>query len=154
MTPAINYLKKHKIEHKFYQYQHDPSYKSYGLEAVQKLNLPEEKVFKTLIVVLDNKELAVGILPVALQLNMKKIAKALGAKKASMADKSIVEKATGYILGGVSPLGQKKRLKTVVDTSAKNHSTIFVSAGRRGLEIELTSIDLVKHTNGLFYEIC
>jgi Cys-tRNA(Pro)/Cys-tRNA(Cys) deacylase len=87
-------------------------------------------------------------------LSMKLIAKAAGAKKAAMADKSDVERSTGYVLGGVSPLGQKKQLKTIVDFSANNHSTIYVSAGRRGLEIELSPEDLTKLTNGVFAAIC
>ena len=154
MTPAINYLKKHKIEYKIYQYTHDTSHESYGLEATQKLNLNEEKVFKTLIVELDNKELAVGIIPVVSKLNMKMTAKVLGAKKAIMADKILAEKTTGYILGGISPLGQKKKLKTVIHISAKNQQSVFVSAGRRGLEIELSPNDLIKHTNASFQKLC
>jgi Cys-tRNA(Pro)/Cys-tRNA(Cys) deacylase len=102
---------------------------------------------------LDNKELAVGVVPVSSMLNMKSMAKAIGAKKAAMAAQADVERATGYVLGGVSPLGQKKRLKTVIDASAQNYSTIYVSAGRRGLEIELDPNDLAKLVNGAFSEI-
>ena len=153
MTPGINLVKKAKITHKIHEYSHDESSESYGLEAAEKMGVAEDRVFKTLVVALDNNDLVVGILPVSSLLSMKLIAKALGAKKAVMADKSDVERSTGYVLGGVSPLGQKKRLKTVIDSSAKNYSTIYVSAGRRGLEIELAPDDLIKLTSGLLAKI-
>ena len=127
---------------------------SYGLEAAHKLGVAEDRVFKTLVVCLDMKTLAVGVLPVSSMLSMKRMAKAAGAKKAAMAAQADVERSTGYVLGGVSPLGQKKQLQTIVDTSAENHATIFVSAGRRGLEIELRPQDLVRLVNGRFAEIC
>lgn len=111
MTPAINIAKKNKILHRIHEYTHDDSSESYGLEAAEKMGVPEERVFKTLVVTLDNKELAVGVIPVSLKLSMKLIAKAVGAKKATMADKSDVERSTGYVLGGVSPLDQKNDLK-------------------------------------------
>lgn len=154
MTPAINTAKKHKITHKVHEYSHDESSQSYGQEAADKMGVTEERIFKTLVVSLDNKQLAVGIIPVSSLLSMKLIAKALGVKKAVMANKSDVQRTTGYVLGGVSPLGQKKRLETVVDSSAKNHSSIYVSAGRRGLEIELNPDDLIKLTNATLAEIC
>jgi len=154
MTPGINQAKKHQVSHTIHEYSHDESSESYGLEAADKMRVSQDIVFKTLVVTLDNKELAVGIIPVSSKLSMKLIAKALGAKKAVMADKLDVERTTGYILGGVSPLGQKKRLKTILDSSANKHSSIYVSAGRRGLEIELSPTDLVKLTNGKFAEIC
>ena len=154
MTPGINVAKKAKIFHKVHEYIHDSSTASYGLEAAEKLGVPVAIVFKTLVVSLDNKDLAVGVIPVSSMLSMKQIAKAAGVKKATMATKSDVERSTGYILGGVSPLGQKKRLKTILDSSAKNHPAIYVSAGRRGLEIELGPDDLIKLVNGMFAEIC
>jgi Cys-tRNA(Pro)/Cys-tRNA(Cys) deacylase len=154
MTPGINQAKKHKVSHNIHEYSHDESSESYGLEAADKMGVSQDIVFKTLVVTLDNTELAVGIIPVSCKLSMKLIAKALGAKKAVMADKLDVERTTGYILGGVSPLGQKKRLKTILDSSANKHSSIYVSAGRRGLEIELSPTDLVKLTNGKLAEIC
>ena len=154
MTPGINVAKKAKITHKVHEYAHDSSSESYGLEAAEKLGVPESRVFKTLVVSFDNKELAVGVIPVSSMLSMKLIAKAAGAKKAKMAEPSEVERSTGYVLGGVSPLGQKKRLKTIIDSSAKNHSTIYISAGRRGLEIELSPDDLIKLVNGDLAEIC
>jgi Cys-tRNA(Pro)/Cys-tRNA(Cys) deacylase len=153
MTPAINVVKKNKIVYKVHEYFHDSSSESYGLEAAEKLGVPEDRVFKTLVVSLDTNELAVGILPVSSMLSMKLIAKAAGAKKASMAAQSDVERSTGYVLGGVSPLGQKKRLKTVIDSSALTHSTIYVSAGRRGLEIELNPADLQRLVSGVLADI-
>ena len=153
MTPAIILAKKNNIFHRVHEYSHDSTVGSYGLEAAEKLGVPEEKVFKTLVVNLDNKTLAVGVVPVSSMLSMKLIAKAAGAKKATMADQFDVERSTGYVLGGVSPLGQKKSLKTIIDSSAKNFKTIYVSAGRRGLEIELGPEDLRVLVNGVFEKI-
>jgi Cys-tRNA(Pro)/Cys-tRNA(Cys) deacylase len=154
MTPAINAAKKKKIVYKIHQYTHDPAHESYGKEAAEKLGIEEERVYKTLVVKLDNGNLTVAVVPVSSMLSMKQIAKAVGAKKAAMADKELVEKTTGYVVGGVSPLGQKKRLATIIDSSAKNFPTIFVSAGRRGLEIELSPADLAALTSAAFATIC
>ncbi|MBA6252161.1 MULTISPECIES: Cys-tRNA(Pro) deacylase [unclassified Colwellia] len=154
MTPGINVAKKNKVSHKIHEYSHDETTESYGLEAAEKLGVIEQRIFKTLVVMLDDKTLAVGIIPVSAMLSMKLIAKAVGAKKANMADKSDVERSTGYVLGGVSPLGQKKALKTIVDASANHYASIYVSAGRRGLEIELSPADLIKLTNGMLTKIC
>jgi len=153
MTPGINAAKKAKIPYTLHKYTHDPSSDSYGTEAAQKMEVPGEQVFKTLVVRLDNEALAVGIIPVTAMLNMKRMAKASGAKKAAMATPSDVTRSTGYILGGVSPLGQKKSLDTVIDASAQNFPTIYVSAGRRGLEIELAPGDLQKLTRATFKAI-
>lgn len=153
MTPAINVARKAKITFQVHEYKHDPDAESYGLEASDKLGIPPERVFKTLVVSLDGKTLAVGVVPVAGMLSMKAIAKTAGAKKAEMADKAEVARSTGYVLGGVSPLGQKKRLKTVIDISTQSFPTVYVSAGRRGLEIELAPQDLCKLTDGLFADI-
>ncbi|MBD2857730.1 Cys-tRNA(Pro) deacylase [Spongiibacter sp. KMU-158] len=153
MTPGINAAKKAKISYNVHQYEHDAAHSSYGLEAAEKMNVAPERVFKTLVVNLDGKGMAVGVVPVSSMLNMKAIAKAAGVKKAAMAEAAEVEKSTGYVLGGVSPLGQKKRLPTVIDASAKNFETIFVSAGRRGLEIELSPQDLAALTAASFSDI-
>lgn len=153
MTPAINLAKKAKIPHNIHEYSHDTNSESYGLEAAEKLQVAPERVFKTLVVNLDNKELAVAVVPVSTMLSMKLIAKAAGAKKANMAPQADVERSTGYVLGGVSPLGQKKRLKTFIDSSATNFPTMFISAGRRGLEIELAANDLGKLTNAKFVSL-
>lgn len=150
MTPAINTVKKAKIVHAIHEYSHDPASQSYGSEAAEKLGIPEERVFKTLVVSLDRKQLAVAVVPVSSMLSMKLVAKAAGAKKADMADQIEVERATGYVLGGVSPLGQKKRLPTFIDETAKEFPTIYVSAGRRGLEIELHAEDLKNLTSAAF----
>lgn len=154
MTPGINAAKQARIPFRVHGYAHDASAVSYGLEAAEKMGVPERRVFKTLVVSLDGKALVVGVVPVSSMLSMKLIAKAAGAKKAVLADASDVERSTGYVLGGVSPLGQKKRLKTIIDSSAEQYETVFVSAGRRGLEIELSPDDLLKLTNGQFAEIC
>jgi Cys-tRNA(Pro)/Cys-tRNA(Cys) deacylase len=154
MTPAINTAKKMRIPFTVHQYIHDPDRGVYGKEAAEKLGIAEERVFKTLVVQLDDSSLVVGVIPVASMLSMKRIAKVAGAKKAVMADRAVVERSTGYVLGGVSPLGQKKRIRTVIDSSAGRFPTIYVSAGRRGLEIELKAADLAMLTGGSFAEIC
>tara|TARA_R110002167_G_scaffold110933_1_gene282126 strand:- start:6151 stop:6624 length:474 start_codon:yes stop_codon:yes gene_type:complete len=153
MTPAINLAKKHKIAHTVHEYSHDPASHSYGLEAVEKLGLNPAQVFKTLVVTQEPKGLAVAVVPVAGQLNLKAMAKALKVKKVVMAAPTDVERSSGYVLGGVSPLGQKRQLPTVVDESAAGFTTIFVSAGRRGLEIELATQDLLGLTSGLLAPI-
>ena len=150
MTPAIKTAEKAKIDFSVHQYEHDSSVASFGLEASEKLGVSAATVFKTLVASLDNGELVVAIIPVDQKLNLKAVAKASKAKKAKMAEPLDVERSTGYVLGGVSPLGQKKRLKTLLDDSAKAQSTIYVSAGRRGLEIELQPSDLLSLTNGQF----
>ncbi|WP_076541623.1 Cys-tRNA(Pro) deacylase [Shewanella sp. UCD-KL21] len=154
MTPAINTLKKHKTPHTIYEYEHDSNAQSYGDEAVEKLGVSASQVFKTLVVTIDGKELAVAVVPMTSMLSLKLLAKALGGKKAVMADKALAEKTTGYVFGGVSPLGQKRRLKTVIDASAKALNSMYVSAGRRGLEISLAPADLQTLTQATFANIC
>lgn len=153
MTPAIDQARKAGIAFDIHEYTHDTGAESYGEEAAQKLGLAPERVFKTLVVQLDGNSLAVGIVPVTGKLNLKQLAKAAGAKKAAMADARDVERSTGYVLGGVSPLGQKKRLKTVIDASAEAFATVYVSAGRRGLEIELAPAELARLTGAVFAPI-
>lgn len=153
MTPAINTAKKAKIPYTVHSYQHDQAAASYGLEAAEKLGVDPNRVFKTLVTALDGQTLAVAVVPVATTLNLKLLAKAAGAKRAEMADKAMVERVTGYVLGGVSPLGQKKRLKTIIDSTAEPLPTVLVSAGRRGLEIELQPRDLAKLTGAIFAAI-
>lgn len=153
MTPCIKLLKKTKVKYQIHQYEHDSSCNSYGEEAAQKLAIAQERIFKTLVVITEKNEFAVGIVPVSSKLSMKMMAKAFGVKKVSMADAHEVEKITGYVLGGVSPLGQKKRLKTVIDTSATNCPSIFVSAGKRGLEVELSAKDLQELLQAKFENI-
>lgn len=142
MTPAIKAADSAGIRYHIHTYVNDPAQKSYGLEAAEKLNVPLEQVFKTLIVQLDSGELVVAVLPVGQTLNLKSLAKAAKSKKASMAPAIAAERSSGYVLGGVSPLGQKKQLRTFIDCRAEALQTLYVSAGRRGLEIELSPNDL------------
>ncbi|MWV17962.1 Cys-tRNA(Pro) deacylase [Pseudomonas sp. L-22-4S-12] len=153
MTPAIDLLKKAKAEHRVHSYTHDPKAPSYGLEAAEKLGLDPARVFKTLLAASEKGELLVAVVPVAGSLDLKALAHAAGVKKADMADPQAAQRATGYLLGGISPLGQKKRLRTFIDESARLHPTIHVSAGRRGLEVELSAAVLAEHTQGQFAAI-
>lgn len=140
MTPAVVAAERAGIAFTLHAYEHDPKAESFGLEAAEKTGVAPERVFKTLVVSHDG-ELAVAIVPVAAQLDLR----ALG-KRAALAGRAAAERATGYVLGGISPLGQRKRLPTLVDESALDHETIFVSAGRRGLELELAPGDLIRLT--------
>jgi len=150
VTPGILAAKKAGVPFTVHEYDHDPSAPSFGLEAAEKLGVPPERVFKTLVVRLDGRELAVGVVPVNSMLSMKAAAKAAGAKKVEMAPQADVERSTGYVLGGVSPLGQKKRLRTFIDVSAEAFETIFVSAGKRGLDMEIAPGDLRAVCGGTF----
>lgn len=153
MTPAIQQAKQKGIVYRVHEYLHDPNSRSFGEEAAEKLGIDPARVFKTLVLELDGKLLAVGVVPVSRQLNLKRFAKVVGRKKAAMAEPSQVERSTGYVLGGISPLGQKRALMTVLDNSAKDFDTIFISAGRRGLEIELSPVDLAALTQASFHDI-
>lgn len=144
-TPATVALTKAGVEHTVHTYEHDPSAASYGLEAAEAMGLDPARVFKTLLASVDGK-LVVGIVPVSGQLDLKAVAAAAGGKKAVMADPADAERATGYVVGGISPLGQKRAHPTVVDASALDHPTVFVSGGRRGMEIYLSPADLVAQT--------
>ncbi len=150
MTPAIKLAEKQNVKHKIHQYQHDANASSFGDEAVAMLGVDAAYVFKTLVVDIDEKSLVVAVIPVQQSLSLKLIAKAFGGKKAAMADKQKVQRTTGYVLGGVSPLGQKKRLPTFIDASAQSLVTMFVSAGKRGLEIELAPKDLLQLSHAQF----
>ena len=153
MTPAVNAAKKARIAYTLHSYTHDPAAASYGTEAAEKMGIGPERVFKTLVAELDARRFAVAVVPVSGMLSLKRLAEAAGAKKAKMADGADVERMSGYVLGGVSPLGQKKRLETFIDTTAQEFPTIFVSAGRRGLEIELSPEDLRALTGAAFAPI-
>ena len=152
MTPATKLLKANKIEFSIHEYEHDANAKSFGLEAAEKLNLRVEEVFKTLLVT-DEKNYFVAILPVHHQLNLKKVAQAVGAKKLKMSDPKDAERLTGYLVGGNSPVGQKKRLKTVIDQSAEQLEKLYVSGGKRGLDIGLKPQDLAKVLSASFADL-
>ncbi|MGK8525469.1 Cys-tRNA(Pro) deacylase [Nocardia asteroides] len=149
-TPAIRALTQAKVPHRVHTYKHDPRADSYGTEAVDalgaELGVAAGQIFKTLVIELSTGSLAVAVLPVPNTLSLKAAAAALGASKASMADKTRAEKTTGYVLGGISPLGQRKALPTVIDDSALTWDRMLCSAGRRGLEIELAPADLIRLT--------
>lgn len=153
MTPAIDLLKKKGAAHRVHSYQHDPKSASYGLEAAEKLGLDPARVFKTLLACSERNELVVAVVPVAGTLDLKALAQAAGAKKMEMADPQAAQRATGYLVGGISPLGQKKRLRTFIDASARQQPTIHVSAGRRGLELELAAEVLAEHSGAQFADI-
>jgi len=145
-TPAIVAAERAGIAFTILEYAHDPAAASYGLEAAAALGLDPASVFKTLVAALDGGPLVVAIVPVRARLNLKALAGALGGKRAEMADGAAAARATGYVLGGISPLGGKRALRTVLDASALAHPTIHVSAGRRGLELALAPADLVRLT--------
>ena len=150
MTPAIALLEKQKIKFEILSYQHDANYGHYGLEAVEKLNLNSEQVFKTLVLETHEGELIVAITPVSQQVNLKQLAKVAKTKKVALAAPQKVNASTGYILGGVSPIGQKKRLKTYIHSSASEFEIIYVSAGKRGLELKLAIDDVAELTKATF----
>jgi Cys-tRNA(Pro)/Cys-tRNA(Cys) deacylase len=147
-TPATVALTRAGIAFSLHPYDHDPRAASYGLEAAAALGVPAERVFKTLLADVDGK-LAVGIVPVDRQLDLKALARAVGGGKATMADRSVAERATGYVVGGISPVGQKRAHPTVIDDSALVHPTVFVSGGRRGLDLEIAPADLVRITEAI-----
>jgi Cys-tRNA(Pro)/Cys-tRNA(Cys) deacylase len=148
VTPAIAAARAAKIPHDILEYPHDPRAASYGLEAAVALDLPPATVFKTLVAVTESGKLVVACVPVDRQVDLKALAAAAGAKRCEMADTSAAERATGYVVGGISPLGQKKKLPTIVDASVAVLDRVHVSAGRRGLEIRLAPADLLGLTGG------
>ncbi len=145
-TPATVALTAAGVEFGLREYDHDPRASSFGLEAAEALGLDPTQVFKTLVADLDGG-LVVAVVPVSARLDLKALARALGGSKASMADPRQAERVTGYVTGGISPLGQKRRLPTVVDVTALDHPSVFVSGGRRGLDVELAPADLVSLTD-------
>ncbi|GGV37975.1 Cys-tRNA(Pro)/Cys-tRNA(Cys) deacylase [Streptomyces pilosus] len=151
-TPATVALTAAGVPFTVHSYDHDPSHPSYGEEAVEAMGVAPERVFKTLVADVDGA-LTVAVVPVAGQLDLKALASAAGGKRAAMADPALAERTTGYVRGGISPLGQRKRLPTVLDESATRHETICVSAGRRGLEVELSPADLTGLTSAVLAPI-
>lgn len=145
-TPATRALARAGVAYIERRYEHDPAVTDFGQEAVAALGVAPERVFKTLLVD-EGGESAVGIVPVTARLDLKALAVALGAKRVAMADPVAAEKATGYVVGGISPFGQRRRLRTVVDASALAHTTVLVSGGRRGLDLEVAPADLFTATD-------
>lgn len=142
MTPAVDAARRAKVEHRVLQYDHDPGVEAYGTEAVTALGLDPSRVFKTLVAVVDDRPV-VALVPVERRLDLKALARAAGGKRAEMASPADAERWTGYVVGGISPLGQRKRSATFVDASALDGPLLYVSGGRRGLELELRVEDLV-----------
>lgn len=142
-TPATALLARAGVPHTLHPYEHDPRAGSYGAEAAAALGVPPGRLFKTLVAAVDGR-LAVGVVPVSGSLDLKALAAALGGKKAALAEPAAAERATGYVTGGISPLGHRTRLPVVVDASAQEWETVFVSAGRRGLQVELAPAELVR----------
>ncbi|WP_406057629.1 Cys-tRNA(Pro) deacylase [Streptomyces sp. NBC_01077] len=147
-TPATVALTAAGTPFTLHAYDHDPASASYGEEAAEALGVSPDRVFKTLVADVDG-ELTVAVVPVAGQLDLKALASAVGGKRAAMADPAAAERTTGYVRGGISPLGQRKRLRTVLDASASDHASICISAGRRGLEVELSPTDLAALTSAV-----
>ncbi|MFT4198896.1 MAG: Cys-tRNA(Pro) deacylase [Pseudoxanthomonas sp.] len=147
MTPAITLLKREKVPYRLLEYAHDPDATSFGREAAAKLGLDPSTVFKTLLAITETGELVVGIVPVAGLLDLKALAQAAGCRTCEMADARAAQRATGYLVGGISPLGQKKRLRTFIDAPARQLPTLYVSGGRRGLDIGLAPADLARLTS-------
>ncbi len=137
MTPAIRLLQEQGVAFTLHRYSHDAGAESFGEEAAGKLGVPPERMFKSLVARVDGDTLVMTILPVAFKLDLKKLALAADGKKAEMADPKIAEKTTGYVVGGISPLGGRKTLATFLDESACLFETIYISAGQRGLQIEI-----------------
>lgn len=153
MTPAIRALERADIPHRVLSYAHDPRAPAYGLEAAEALDLPPESVFKTLLARLDDGRLAVALVAVTDRLDLKALARAAGAKKAQMANPEEAQRATGYVVGGISPLGQKKRLPTLIDRRAETLSELHISAGKRGLEVALAPADLARLCQARFVDL-
>lgn len=147
-TPATVALTAAGIDFTLHEYEHDPRAASYGLEAADALGLDPARVLKTLMATVDGR-LTVAVVPVAGQLDLKALARAVGGSRAAMADKADAERATGYVAGGISPIGQRRSHPTVVDETALGHPTVFVSAGRRGLDLEIAPADLVRITEAI-----
>jgi len=151
-TPATAALTRLRLPFRTHTYDHDPAVDSYGLEAAAATGVPAERIFKTLLVD-TGAGLAVGVVPVSGSLDLKAVAAALKVKKVAMADPAAAQRSSGYVVGGISPIGQRRALPTVIDSSARDFDTIFVSGGKRGFEIELAPEDLATATRAGFAPI-
>lgn len=151
-TPATVALRRANIPFEVRAYAHDPAETDFGREAAEALDVEPERVFKTLLAEVDGT-LAVGIVPVSSMLDLKAFAAALGGKRAQMADPALAERKTGYVVGGISPIGQRARLRSVLDVSAQRFATVLVSGGRRGLDLELAPADLLRATGAAYADI-
>ena len=151
-TPAVQALQRAGVAHTLHPYEHDPRAESYGLEAAEVLGVEQTRVFKTLLADADGR-LVVAVVPVSGRLDLKALARTVGARKATMADPAAAQRATGYVVGGISPLGQRSAHPTVVDETAWLFDTVFVSGGRRGLDVELSPDDLVRLTDAVVADI-
>jgi len=151
-TPATAQLTRARIAFTLHPYEHDPRAEAFGEEAAAALGVAPERIFKTLIATVDGK-LACGVVPVAGHLDLKALATAVGGKRAAMAEPAAAARATGYVVGGISPIGQKSRIPVVVDESAQGFETVFVSAGKRGLQVELRPDDLAAAANATYAAI-
>jgi Cys-tRNA(Pro)/Cys-tRNA(Cys) deacylase len=145
MTPAVSALEAADVAFTLHEFEHRPGARDYGREAADAIGVEHDQVFKTLVVAADG-ELAVAIVPVSRQLSLRAVAAALGGKRAELCDPRRAERATGYVVGGISPFGQRERLATVIDETCELYDTIFVSGGRRGLDLGITPADLVAVT--------
>ena len=160
-TPATVALARAGVEHRLHEYDHDPAAPAYGLEAAEKLGADPARVFKTPVAEVagvrgvpeGESRLVVAVIPVAASLSLKALAAAAGGRKAVMAEPVAAERATGYVVGGISPIGHRRRLPVLLDGSMQDHATVLVSAGRRGLDVELASADLARLTGGVFAEL-
>jgi Cys-tRNA(Pro)/Cys-tRNA(Cys) deacylase len=152
-TPAVQVLQRAGVRFTEHPYVHDPDHPSYGLEAAEALGVDPDSVFKTLLAQVDGA-LVVAVLPVTATLNLKSLATATGGKRATLAEPALAERTTGYVVGGISPLGQRKSLPTVVDTSATTLDTLYVSGGRRGLDVGLAPADLIRLTQATTAPLC
>ena len=151
-TPATALLVQHAVTHRLHPYQVDADTPNYGAAVADTLGIAPERVFKTLVTDIDGA-LTVAVVPVSGEVDLKALATAVGGKRAALADRTLAERSTGYVRGGISPLGQRKRLPTVIDSSAADHLTVYVSAGRRGLQVELAPADLVRLTGAVLARI-
>jgi len=147
-TPALAVLVRQRIDHRVHPYSVDADTPNYGAAVADALGVDHTRLFKTLVTEVDGA-LTVAVVPVSSDLDLKALAAAVGGKRATLADRALAEKATGYIRGGISPIGQRKRLPTVIDESVTEHETVYVSAGRRGLQVELKPADLIALTDAI-----